>query len=63
MNIVTKKQSVMEGTVLVKELYYLTISNSKGQEITINVGGKTHNAIKTLIEEETSKIKPDAKKS
>lgn len=51
MKVTVKKQSVMEGTTLVKELYFLTLSNEKGQEITLNVGAKTYTGVQTLLEQ------------
>lgn len=57
MKVEVKKQSVMEGTTLIKELYFLKLSNDKGQEITLNVGAKTYTGVQTLLDEKVDKEK------
>lgn len=49
MQVSTKKQTVMEGQTIVKELFFLTIKNEKGQEVTLNVGAKTYTGVNTLL--------------
>lgn len=40
-----------------KSLYYLLITNSKGNKMTVNVGKKTHDQVQQLVNEETGVTK------
>lgn len=48
---VTQTANAVLGTPE-KKLFYLIIKNSKGNQMIVNVGEKTHNQVNQLVEEE-----------
>lgn len=53
---VTQTANAVLGTPE-KKLFYLIIKNSKGTQMIVNVGEKTHNQVNQLVEEENGVTK------